>query len=198
MNGESVRSISRKEGRARETVGRVINSDEARKIIQLMRSEVYGMAGDAIGAVRHGLLRQKDGRLGYKLLADLGAIPCSAETQSIAVLAMQPEAEELTPYERASAQDESGRINQIQLALVRIAQERASQFGLSMPTEDEIWRNRSVGALIDEMTFGKTLQISLADGLEFKRLRKLADDVLRGKRSMTDPEIVAVRKKYSD
>jgi hypothetical protein len=101
-------------------------------------------------------------------------------------------------FKRAAAMDEFGQINPIQLALVRIGQERALQFGFAEPTADEIWRNRTVTAIINELTNGQTLSITLADGQEFNRLRKLAEDVLQGRRAMSDQEIVAVRKKYSD
>jgi hypothetical protein len=111
---------------------------------------------------------------------------------------MQPEPEELTPYEQAAAQDETGRINPILLGLIRVAQERSVAFGFSMPTIDEMWRNRRVAALINEMTGGQTLSISLSDSVELNHLKKLAEDVLQGKRAMTDKEIIAVRTKYSD
>jgi hypothetical protein len=198
MRGQSVREISRTENRSREAVTRIVNSDEVKKIVQLMRSEVYGMADDALNAVRHALQEQKDGRVGYRLLMDIGAIPRPAETESNAIQAMQPEPAALTPYERAAAQDETGQINPIQLALIRIGQERALQFGFTEPTVDEIWRNRSVAALINEMTGGQTLAITLADGVELNRLKALAEAVLRGERGMTDTEIVAVREKYSE
>ena len=67
-----------------------------------------------------------------------------------------------------------------------------------MPTIDEMWRNRTVADLINEMTGGRTLSISLSDSVELNRLKKLAEDVLQGKRATTDKEIVAVRKEYSD
>lgn len=196
--GESVRAIAKVERRDRATVTRIVNSDEVKKIVQLMRSQVYGMAGDALDAVRHALREQKDARVGYQLLRDIGAVPRFAEAESNAIQAQQPEPDDLTPYEQAAAQDETGRINPILLGLIRIAQERSAAFGLTMPTLDEMWRNRTVAALINEMTGGQTLSISLRDSVELNRLKKLAEDVLRGKRAMTDPEIVAVRKKYSD
>jgi len=195
--GESVRAIAKVERRDRATVTRIVNNDEVKKIVQLMRSEVFGMAGDAVDAVRHALRELKDARVGYQLLRDIGAVPRLAEAESNAIRAMQTEPEELTPYERAAAQDDSGRINPIQLALVRVAEAKSAAYGFSMPTIDEMWRNRTVAALISEMTGGQTLSIGLSDSVEFNRLRKLAEDVLQGKRSMTDPEIVAVRKKYS-
>lgn len=196
--GESVRSIARAENRDRATVTRIVNSDEVKKIVQLMRSQVYSMAGDAVDAVRHALREQKDGRVGYRLLMDIGAIPRPGETEAIVSQAMEPEPEALTPYERAAAQDDTGRINPIQLALVRIAEVKSAAYGFSMPTIDEMWRNRTVAALISEMTNGQTLSISLSDSVEFNQLKNLAEDVLQGKRSMTDAEIVAARNKYRD
>jgi hypothetical protein len=195
--GESVRTIAKVERRDRATVTRIVNSDEVKEIVQLMRSQVYGMAGDALDAVRHALREQKDARVGYQLLRDIGAVPRSAETESNAIQAQQPEPDDLTPYEQAAAQDGTGRVNPILLGLIRCAQERSAAFGLTMPTLDEMWRNRTVTALINEMTGGQTLSISLRDSVELSQLKKLAEDVLRG-RAMTDPEIVAVRKKYSD
>jgi len=198
MSGQSVREISRTENRSREAVTRIVNSDEVKKIVQLMRSEVFGMAGDAVDAVRHALREQKDARVGYQLLRDIGAVPRLAEAESNAIQTMQPEPEKLTPYEMAAAQDETGRINPVQLALVRVAEAKSTAYGSTMPTIAELWHNRTVAAIINEMSNGQTLSISLADGQEFNRLRKWAEDVLAGRRPMADAEIVAVRKKYSD
>jgi len=58
--------------------------------------------------------------------------------------------------------------------------------------------NRTVAALIDEMTGGEALHIILSDSIGWDGQKALAEDVLNGKRAMTDKEIVAVRKKYGD
>jgi hypothetical protein len=61
-----------------------------------MKAEVYGLASDAVAAVRHALQEQKDARIGYRLLMDIGAIPLPAEAQADTVQVRQPEPKE--PY----------------------------------------------------------------------------------------------------
>jgi hypothetical protein len=194
--GESVVQISREEGRNRETVTKIVKGEEVGKLVQAMRGEFYGLAYDAIAAVRHALQQQKDGRVGYRLLMDIGVIPLPAEAQVNAMQARQPAHEELTPFERASATDDSGRIDPIHLAMVRAAEEKAAVFGLSLPTAAEVRHNRTIAAMVDEMTGGRNLHIILSNGVETNRLRTLAEDVLQGKRSMVDSEITEVRKQY--
>jgi hypothetical protein len=195
--GKSITMIAHEEGRNRESVARIVNSDEVRKVVQRARAEVYGCIQDALTAVRHALQEEKDARIGYRLLMDVGAIPLPAEAQANSIQAREPDQEELTPYERASAQDEFGQINPVALALVRMMNERDARSGESLPTAEEIWHNKTVAALIDNMTFGRSISISLASSVDFNQLKDLAEDVLRGKRDMaTDKDILAVREKY--
>jgi hypothetical protein len=196
--GKNITQIAREESRNRESVARIVNGDEIRELVKRMRAELYGLAFDAIVAIRHALREEKDGRIGYRLLMDIGAIPLPAEAEANAVQAIQPQPEELTPYERAIAQDKSGQINRTGLGFARAVEERAAIFGLSLPTAGELWRHRTVAALLDEMTDGQFHHITDSDPEERDRLKKLVDDVLQGKRAMTDKEIVAVQKKYSD
>lgn len=194
--GKSVALIAREENRNRESVTRIVRGDEIQELVQRMRAEFYGLAFDAIDAIRHTLQQQKDGRLGYRVLMDIGAIPLPAEAEANASQARQPDQEELTPYERIAAQDESGRIDPWQLKFVRMAEERDAVYGTTLLTTDEILHNRTIVALINEMTDGQCLNISLSSSIEWNRLKALAEDVLQGKRAVTDKEIVAVRKQY--
>src|SRR5262245_54983840 len=66
--GQSIREISRKEGRARETVTKIVKSDEMQEFVQQMRERLYGLGIDALDAVRHGLNEKKDSQLAYRLL----------------------------------------------------------------------------------------------------------------------------------
>jgi hypothetical protein len=61
----------------------------------------------------------------------LGSFHFQGEAQLNAIQAGQPEQEELTPYERAASQDESGHINPIQLALFRHAEAKSAVFGFA-------------------------------------------------------------------
>jgi hypothetical protein len=196
--GKGITQIAREEGRNRETIARIVNGDQVQELVKRMRAEVYGLAYDAIAALRHALREEKDARLGYRLLMDIGAIPLAAEAEANAAQAREPEPEELTPYERAFAMDESGQINRIKLGFARHGQEMAALFGWSEPTADEIWRMRTVAALLDEMTYGQFHRMTDSDPEERERLKKLVDDILEGKRAMTDKEIVAVQKKYCE
>jgi hypothetical protein len=196
--GKGITQIAREEGRNRETIARIVNGDQVQELVKRMRAEVYGLAYDAIVTVRHALQKQKDPRIAYKLLTDIGAIPLPAEAAANAVQARQPEPEELTSYERSIALDESGQINRILLGMARHATERAAMFDQALESADEVWHCRTVVALLDEMTYGQFRRVTDSDPEEYERLKKLADDILEGKRGMTDKEIVAVRKKYSE
>src|SRR5882724_6165650 len=51
--GQSMRQISREEGRARETITKIVRSDEMQIFVQQMRERFYGLGTDALDAVRH-------------------------------------------------------------------------------------------------------------------------------------------------
>lgn len=194
VEGKSVSQIGREEGRNRETITKIVNGEEVIELVQTMRAQLYGLAPDAIAAVRRALQDEKDGRLGYKILMDIGAAPPPEEARGNAIQAGQPEQEELTPFERASAQDGTGKINRIQLALARHAENIASIYGgPPLPTPDEMLHNHTIAALINEMTGGRHIEIDLSDGILWNRLKALAEDVLGGKRGMTDPEILRMK-----
>ena len=53
--GQSIREISREEGRARETVTKIVRSDQMQSYVQAMREHFYGLGGDALAAVQHAL-----------------------------------------------------------------------------------------------------------------------------------------------
>jgi hypothetical protein len=196
VTGKSIAQISREEHRNRETVARIVSGDEIKEFAQGIREEWYGLGPDALAAVRHGLQVEKNARLGYQFLKDMGIIPIPEVTEANGLLTMQPQPEELTSYERAIAQDESGRITPLGFVMARVQTQKAAMFNLTLPAADKLWRRRTVTALINEMTDGRGEHIRESNSVEFKTLEALAEDVLRGKRAMTDKDIVAVRKKY--
>src|SRR6266478_1989703 len=77
--GKNITQIAREENRNRESVARIVNGGEIRELVQRMRAELYGLAYASIDAVRHGLQQEKDWRLGYRLLTDIGVILSPAE-----------------------------------------------------------------------------------------------------------------------
>ena len=74
ISGQSIRKIAREEKRDRETVKRLVQSDEVREYVLKLRAEFYGLGADAVDAVQHQLQEKKDGRLGLEILKHIGVI----------------------------------------------------------------------------------------------------------------------------
>ncbi len=104
----------------------------------------------------------------------------------------------LSPYVRAMIEDVDPEIVHTLIGYARHAEELAEMFGSRLETPEEIRHLKKVANLANEMTEGQLLHFGLADPSEESRIRQLAEDVLQGKRAMTDKEIVAVREKYSE
>lgn len=101
----------------------------------------------------------------------------------------------LTPYEAAIIEGTEPEVARVLLQLARVADERAEIYGTSLKTPEEIRHLKKVAKLADELTGG---HISLSDLAEENRVRALAEDVVLGKRAITDMEIVALQEKYDD
>jgi hypothetical protein len=66
------------------------------------------------------------------------------------------------------------------VSILRAAEERAKIFDLSpLPTPEEMQHNLDVANEIDRMTGGKSLSLSLSDGVQWNRFRALAEPNLR-------------------
>jgi hypothetical protein len=123
--GESLLQIGREEHRDRDTVARIVKSEEMQEFIRQMREQFYGLAGDAIAAVRYALQNDKDGRLGFQLLTTMGVIPSEAERSALAPTQDAEDAEEAAVATQAS-----------QLAYIMI--NRAKIFGQPLPHVEEV------------------------------------------------------------
>src|SRR6516162_8277452 len=77
--GKGISEISREENRNRETVARIVHSDEMQEHVRRAREEFYGLTGIALRTLRHALEKERNGTLAYKVLADSGVIPSSFE-----------------------------------------------------------------------------------------------------------------------
>src|SRR6266852_945196 len=75
ISGQSIRKIAREEKRDRETVKRLVQSDEVREYVLKLRAEFYGLGSDAVDAVQHQLQVEKNGRLGLEILKCIGVVP---------------------------------------------------------------------------------------------------------------------------
>jgi hypothetical protein len=118
ITGESIREISREEGRARPTVTKIVRSDEVQAYVQAMRERFYGLGTDALAAVQHALQQQKDAQLAYRLLMDIGVVPTAEQRHLIATQAAGALSEGYSPA---------------LMALVRAIYEKAQLFNMALP-----------------------------------------------------------------
>ncbi|HUJ93503.1 MAG TPA: hypothetical protein VLW46_00910 [Candidatus Bathyarchaeia archaeon] len=81
--GESARKISREEGRDRETITKIVKSEDMAALVRSLREQLYGMAGQALQTVLEGMTERKNELLAYKLLADIGVIPTAGERMQL-------------------------------------------------------------------------------------------------------------------
>jgi hypothetical protein len=72
--GENQTVIARAEGCDRETVSRIVKSSEMAEYIERMKEEFRGLVPDALVALRYALQAQKDARLAYQVLRDVGVV----------------------------------------------------------------------------------------------------------------------------
>lgn len=98
-----------------------MHGPEMQEFVREMREQWYGLGPDAIGAVRHSLRAQRDGRLGFQVLASIGVIPSAEERQG--VTAPRPETEP----------DEAARVRKIIGGLTEMAIECALAYGVPLP-----------------------------------------------------------------
>jgi hypothetical protein len=115
VQGYSIRRISREEGRARQTIVRIVRSEDVQNFIKQMQEELWGLIPTAIGALRHELEANKNSQLAYQIIRDIGVFP--------AARIQQPS----SPY------DSDERVKLIMGEFVKIALERNRIYGTPMP-----------------------------------------------------------------
>jgi hypothetical protein len=116
--GKSITDIGKQENRNRETVAKIVHGPEMQEFVREMREQWYGLGPDAIGAVRHSLRAQRDGRLGFQVLASIGAIPSPEERQSVIAAFAEP------------LSDKEARVHEWVRRLTVMAIETATTFGI--------------------------------------------------------------------
>jgi hypothetical protein len=115
VQGYSIRKISREEGRARQTIVRIVRSEDVQNFVKQMQEELCGLIPAAIGALRHELEANKNSQLAYQLVRDIGVFPPPR--------IQQPS----SPY------DSDTRVKQIMGEFVKIGLERNRIYGTPMP-----------------------------------------------------------------
>lgn len=179
IDGKSIRQIAREERRDRATVTKIVRSDEMQDFVQEMRERFYGLAFDAMNAVKNSLQQQHDARLAYRMLCDIGIVPSPGERHSITTQPPSIDKSTMTPLERAMAEDEDGRINRVAYGAACVIEESARVFGTELPTAEE-WRHGCrVAEVADEIANGRFAHICLTSGAEEKRIRKAAEEIVK-------------------
>lgn len=115
VQGYSIRKISREEGRARQTIVRIVRSEDVQNFVKQMQEELWGLIPAAIGALRHELEINKNSDLAYQIIKDIGVfLPAKSQ-------------EQLSPY------DSDMRVKEIMGEFVKIALERNRIYETPMP-----------------------------------------------------------------
>jgi hypothetical protein len=124
VNGQSIRSIARDEGRDRSTITKVVRSTEMQQYVQNMKERFVGLGSAAMDALEYGLVIEKDSRLAHRVLCDIGVIPCNQQ-------GMQSQNEE-------PMSDQDARVRGIMVKMASIAIERNRVFKTPLPAMDAV------------------------------------------------------------
>ncbi len=146
--------------------------------VQKLSQEFYALGSDALDAMRYELEVRKNGRIGYQLLRDIGAIPSPEERIAIAAKPSTIDNSTLTPFELAVAEDEHGQINRVAYGMACAIEESARVYGTPLPTAEEYRRRRRIAEVADELSGGRFHEICHQGGPEEKRIRQLAEEVV--------------------
>jgi hypothetical protein len=87
--GESIRQIAREERRDRATVTKIVRSDEMQVFVQKMRERFYGLIPEALATIDYALREQKDARIAYDILRDVGVAPHKGNPPQLPVTAAE-------------------------------------------------------------------------------------------------------------
>jgi len=125
--GESVRRISRAEKRDRETVAKIVRSDEMQDYVRMLREIFFGIGYDSILAVRKAV-REGNSEMAYQLLQHIGVVPRIGIEQNL------PSASAPPKLDSEKARDELvARLSdkdKIKFRLLAMAESRNDAYGL--------------------------------------------------------------------
>lgn len=79
VSGESMRKIAREEKRDRETVRRVLKTEDIQLLVEQLRVKYFALGSAALDAVQHQLSVNKNSRLGMEILTNIGVVPSKRE-----------------------------------------------------------------------------------------------------------------------
>ena len=160
-------------------------SHEMQAVVQRLCGEFYALGSDALEAIRYALVVRKDGRIGYQILNDLGAIPSREERIAIAAKPSNIDKSTLTRFELAVAEDEHGQINRVAYGMACAMEESARMYGTPLPTAEEYRRLRRIAEVADELSGGRFHEICHQGGPEEKRIRQSAEEAVAREEART-------------
>jgi hypothetical protein len=117
IQGRGIRQIARDEGRSRETVAKIVRSEDVQNYIAQLRESYLGLGREALAALTRVLKTNRDGKLAHQILVDIGVI--SNQRAGCTV-------------QGALEMDEETRIQLVMGKLVQAAAVRAKVYGFSM------------------------------------------------------------------
>jgi hypothetical protein len=117
--GENQTQIAKAEGCDRETVSRIVRSSEMVEYIEQMKEEFRGLVPDALNAIRYALCVQKDARIAYEVLRNVGIAPRSGETEQL-------------PTTPSSAEE---RVEKQMRMIAGVMLSRREVFGIELPSD---------------------------------------------------------------
>ena len=86
IEGKGIRQISREEGRSRETVTKIIRSEDVQSYIAELRESYLALGREVLAALTRALRTSRDGKLAHQVLVDIGVAenqaPPDATTQT--------------------------------------------------------------------------------------------------------------------
>jgi hypothetical protein len=88
IEGKGIRQISREEGRSRETITKIVRSEDVQSYVANLKQQYISLGQLALETFTRALRSSMDGKLAHQVLVDIGvaATHVPAETQSQATI----------------------------------------------------------------------------------------------------------------
>jgi hypothetical protein len=81
------------------------------------------------------------------------------------------------------AEDKDGKVSHVGYEMACAMAANSEVYCIQLPTPEEIRHSRKVARVLDQITDGRFLQMSFADGAKQKRLRAVAKQIVRREES---------------
>jgi hypothetical protein len=113
IEGKGIRQISREEGRSRETVTKIVRSEDVQSYVADLRQQYISLGQLAVATLTRALQSSTDGKLAHQVLVDIGVVSgANAE-----------------PLANAEAYDEEREVQVMMGRLVQASIERVQAYG---------------------------------------------------------------------